>query len=222
MFYYSYIAFPIVGVFLIGIIVMIIVLIVKRNNRQDEIIEIRREEAPLEVVNVEMPGNILQSNQMRNAQIVHNAQISQEVHPHPFRCVFNDSNQTFWKLNCGGLVCNECIINFSTAMLSSEVVTCPLCSSPVYHFCFVNERGEQACVIDDNVNDLDTSLVCKICFERPAERRLDCQSTSGHYICEFCYQRLVEVQKILLCPFCRTLIRKNFNEEQAPVVLSMQ
>jgi hypothetical protein len=213
MFYYSYVAFPIIGFFLLFLIVMIVVLIVKRNSRQRDVVEIRRQDIPLEVVNVEMPENILQSERPH---------ISTEIHPHPVRCVFNDSNQTFWKLNCGGLVCNRCIVNFSTAMLSSEIIDCPLCKSPVYHFCFVNERGEQACIIDNDLNELDTSIACKICFERPAERRLECQSRSGHYMCEFCYHRLVDIQKILLCPFCRTVISKNFNEEQAPVVLSMQ
>ncbi len=210
MFYYSYIAFPIIGVFLLFIVVIIVMLIVRRNRvREPEIIEIRREE-PIELVRREVDIVHVPNTPPRGNEF-----ISDRNFDHDQRCVFNDSNPTFWRMNCGGQVCNQCIITISTAMLSSEVIQCPACTQAVFNFHFINEHGE-------DVPDLDTSLTCRICYERAAESRLDCQSPSGHYLCAFCYHRLVEVQKILICPFCRTLIKSNMNEEQAPVVLGMQ
>jgi hypothetical protein len=214
MIIFLYIILPII-VLLILVVGMILLILNKRRNSLPQVASEVIPSEPHERVIINFPGP-------NTSQI--NSILGPNNQPHICKCVYNDDNQIFWKLNCGGLVCNHCIIKISTAMMSSEAINCPSCNNPVFHFYFIDDRVEQAFLENNNKqdNDLDITLVCRICYERPAKKKLDCQSLTPHYLCDFCYNRLIEVQKILLCPFCRTKIKKNFNEEQAPVAIALQ
>jgi hypothetical protein len=56
-------------------------------------------------------------------------------------------------------------------------------------------------------NRVISSEICNICFERPQSTRLNCESNSNHLLCETCFHQLINIQRIQLCPFCRTSIR---------------
>ncbi len=189
MSYYSYIAYPIIALFLVIVITCITVIIVQRHNRLrlERVIQ-----ANPEAVNLNVIRTNIQSHE--NIPICHSD-----------KCVYNDNNPPFWKLNCGGLVCNQCITSFSNALMSSESIFCPICREPTYVFTFFNSEGTQQPPTE--FQNVSMSELCNICFERPPERNLECQSACNHMLCSFCYFRLLNVQKIKLCPFCRTPIR---------------
>lgn len=230
MFYYHYVAYPIVGVFFLAIIIWIIVVVVKKP-RRPQVTEVSLQRESVAV-------NANRNNNNRSASNQPNAADHQSAEPreHTNNCIFGDNNQTYWRLNCGGKVCNDCIVNISSSLITSEVIFCPVCTEAVYNFSFINnpprvdnaEGNQNSQEIDYNLNiqneqgvDLNTSQVCNICFERKLEKKIDCQSPHPHMLCVQCYDRLINVQNIKLCPFCRTLIKASVCEEQAPVVLSV-
>jgi hypothetical protein len=63
--------------------------------------------------------------------------------------------------------------------------------------------------IDNVIQNLKPDQVCNICFERPMSKYLNCESNAKHMLCEACYYQLIDVQKISLCPYCRTKITGN-------------
>jgi hypothetical protein len=185
MSYYSYIAYPIISLFLVVVITCVIILIVQRQNRTrlERVIRVNPENVNL---NIAGTGN-------EPVTICHSG-----------KCVNNDDNQPFWKLNCGGLVCNQCINTYSTALLSAQTLFCPVCREAVHVFNFYN--SEATSQPPAGIQDASLSDLCNICFERVPERKIECESSCLHKICSFCYFRLLNVQKIRLCPFCRTTI----------------
>jgi hypothetical protein len=185
MSYYSYIAYPIIALFLVVVITCVAIIIIQRQNRtrMERVIRINPEAVNL---------NIIRTGH------------EQEAICHSGKCVNDDQNPPFWKLNCGGLVCNQCITQYSNAIMSAQTLYCPVCREAVHVFNFYN--SEATSQPPAGIQDMSMSDLCNICFERVPERKIECQSSCTHKICSFCYFRLVNVQKIRLCPFCRTPI----------------
>lgn len=150
----------------------------------------------------------------------------ENVHKDLNKCMLCDNNLTYWRLNCGGTLCNNCVVRFSSAIVSNEILHCPQCNNPVLNFHYMNRympgSDREISRIENtfplNLEEI-TAYTCRICRERDADKKINCQSPD-HYLCYVCYDRLVNVQKILLCPFCKTLIKNAINEEEAPVVLA--
>jgi hypothetical protein len=149
----------------------------------------------------------------------------ENVHQDLNKCMSCNSNLTYWRLNCGGTLCNKCIIRYSTGLASNEALHCPKCNNPVFNFSFMNRyvpSSDRDVSRIENVNPINLhgnlGNICNICGERVGDKRINCQSPD-HFLCYVCYDRLINVQKILLCPFCRTLINNEINEEEAPVIL---
>lgn len=49
---------------------------------------------------------------------------------------------------------------------------------------------------------------CQICFVLKSTKKINCDSTAEHLICSYCYNRMIKIDKIRLCPFCRTKIKE--------------
>jgi hypothetical protein len=167
-----------------------------------------------------------ENNRKRKISHFHNERsVSQqpENEQNNIKCGFNAKNEIMWKLNCGGLVCSQCIAKFFTCNVSSQMFYCPMCLGRVNQYSLFIKGQEDTSHGSSCIYSLDSDDSCRICFDKPAYRRIDCQSTVRHTLCEACYRRLVLVDKIKKCPFCKTIINKNIiKEEQAPVILSIQ
>ncbi len=49
---------------------------------------------------------------------------------------------------------------------------------------------------------------CQICYVFKSNKIIHCESGAPHLICSYCYNRMLKIDKIKLCPFCRTKIKK--------------
>jgi hypothetical protein len=160
----------------------------------------------------------------RHSNCPANAYINVNRVPNPIHhikdpCVFADNNTTYWRLSCGGNVCNNCIINVNNNLSNSNFLICPACGDPVNNFflannpLIINSRQES-----NNQSILNSTQLCNICYERINEKKIYCESKSDHYLCNICYEKLLNEQKISLCPFCRTLIKYNKVNEESPAI----
>lgn len=187
-----------------------------------------------EVINI----NNLQNNN-NNQNIVPELQSEEvmlrgltELHSdqrHTSQCVFGDRNPPFWKLNCGGYVCNNCSMKVLTSLGGeSENINCPKCNVKVQYFNYVNRVNNQSEESHGRYlqeTDLNTSIQkhilkiaekldnqiseeskCNICFYLCNSKTIDCKSEIPHMLCSYCYKRLIIIEKTKLCPFCRTEI----------------
>jgi hypothetical protein len=154
-------------------------------------------------------------------------------HRHSNQCVFGDRNPPFWKLNCGGYVCNNCSMKVLTSLSeASECINCPKCTLKIEYFNYVNRVNNQPQESDERdlqqtehntsiqkhilkiVGKIDNQISeeskCNICFYLTTSKKIHCKSTIPHMLCSYCYKRLIIIEKTKLCPFCRTEIS---NEE---------
>lgn len=47
---------------------------------------------------------------------------------------------------------------------------------------------------------------CQICFVLRVTKKIDCESSTKHMLCNYCYNRMLKIDKVKVCPFCRTKI----------------
>jgi len=208
-YYYYYWMIPVVVIISIFCIIMAIAMMIRHRRRQSaQVVEVQE----LNVVRVQDSENMAPSN-------------PDNIHRDLNKCMTCNSNLTYWRLNCGGTLCNQCIIRYSTGLASNETMNCPFCNNPVYNFSFMNRYvpgsdHEMSRIENFNPITIEDNLgnICNICGERASDKKINCRSPN-HYLCYICYDRLINVQKILLCPFCKILINNSINEEQAPVIL---
>ena len=50
---------------------------------------------------------------------------------------------------------------------------------------------------------------CNICFFLPNSKTIPCNSAVPHFLCSYCYKRLILIEKIKLCPFCRCEVKSS-------------
>lgn len=60
---------------------------------------------------------------------------------------------------------------------------------------------------NDNENNFKKET-CQICFVLKSTKRIQCESATPHMICSYCYNRMLKIDKVKVCPFCRTKIIK--------------
>jgi uncharacterized protein YbaR (Trm112 family) len=209
MFYHYYWSIPLIilGIF---IIFLAICLMIKHRRRQHSI-----------PVHHHTGVNIVQVADVESVP----PRNPENIHRNLNKCMQCENTLTYWRLNCGGTLCNNCVVKFSSALASNHILHCPQCNNPVFNLNYMNRyrpdndleisRIENCIPLNSEEN---RENICSICRERPCDKKINCQSTD-HYLCYVCYDRLVNVQKILLCPYCKTLIRNAIHDEEAPVVL---
>lgn len=204
-FYYN-IIIPIFVIIFVFFIILAICLTIKN----------RRRDIP---PNIHSRVSVVRVNDIENIPSTNRENVHKEIN----KCMLCSNNLTYWRLNCGGTLCNTCIINFSTALASNEALQCPECHNAIFNFSFMNRYAtnsdrEHFDIVEAVNIDQNSPNMCNICCERICDKRINCHS-SDHYLCYLCYDRLINVQRILLCPYCRTLIKNTLSDEQAPVVL---
>jgi hypothetical protein len=175
----------------------------------------------------------IQRRQMVQAEIERNYQTHlrqekvslkelEKIGIHSTGCIFGDSNAPFWSLNCGGYVCNHCSLNVVSAMFNPEGFVCPTCNEKAEHFTFINRLfGEQAEQEQSSEIKINSEIIrkntmgdvnkCGICLLMQNERKIKCESKVDHFLCDYCYKRLIITEKIQNCPFCRTQINHNLH-----------
>jgi hypothetical protein len=210
VYYHYYWIIPLIVVIGVCIILLAIGLMIKHRRREHSVPI--HHHSGVSIVRVQDSENVPPTN-------------PENVHKDLNKCMICDNNLTYWRLNCGGTLCNNCIVKFSSALSSNQVLHCPECNNPVFNYTFMNRYmtgSDREMSRIENSNPLnievDSDNTCNICRERVCDKKINC-SSPDHYLCYICYDRLVNVQKIILCPYCRTLIKNAINEEEAPVVL---
>lgn len=49
---------------------------------------------------------------------------------------------------------------------------------------------------------------CQICFVLKSTKIINCESATPHILCSYCYNRMLKIDKVKVCPFCKTKIKK--------------
>jgi len=65
-------------------------------------------------------------------------------------------------------------------------------------------------VDNDEMNKIicNKKETCQICFVLKSSKIIQCESATPHMICSYCYNRMLKIDKVKVCPFCRTKIKK--------------
>ena len=73
-----------------------------------------------------------------------------------------------------------------------------------------NIKQEKKCDIELKGSKKEEEVgkqTCQICFVLKSSKKINCDSMTNHMICSYCYNRMIKIDKIKLCPFCRTEIK---------------
>jgi len=139
---------------------------------------------------------------------------------HGNKCIFGDESPPFWEFDCGAYMCNPCSLKLVTN-LNTENINCTKCTKPFSYFKFVNRYIENEDSVDlkdksiikiesiksdslnNSVNETQNDSTCKICFVLKHSKQIKCDSNTPHMLCTYCYHRLINIEEIPHCPFCR-------------------
>ena len=142
---------------------------------------------------------------------------------HGVECIFGDLNPPFWEFDCGGFMCNPCSLRLVTDF-SVDKESCIKCTNKYTNFKFVNRFMDNDDLININgtslikieninndsknssVNESQNDAICKICFVLKNSKQIKCDSNTQHMLCSYCYNRLINIEEISKCPFCRSEI----------------
>lgn len=173
--------------------------------------------------------NNINNNNPRNIRIALENKILNPLKSHDQvhgnKCIFGDDSPPFWEFDCGGYICNPCSLKLVTNF-SSEYGICMKCSKTLQHFKFLNRFIEsedreilnnvniikidsiKSDTLNISLNESQNDSICKICFVLKQSKQIKCDSNTPHMLCEYCYNRLIWIEQIEHCPFCRSSIHR--------------
>lgn len=144
---------------------------------------------------------------------------------HDNKCIFGDESPPFWEFDCGGYMCNPCSLKIVTNF-TPDRSNCPKCNKPFSSFRYINRFFEnedsislkdQSVIkiesiksdsLNNSINDSQADSTCKICFVLKNSKKIKCDSNKPHLLCNYCYNRLINIEEIANCPFCRNDIQR--------------
>jgi hypothetical protein len=166
-------------------------------------------------INIGINNNNVNFHVQEKEKLYKNAR-KNEDNLHGINCVFCNENTVYWKFDCSGFMCNPCSLKLVTSF-DSDKANCPKCEKEFKEFKFIlslgNENKENVLIDDikqNNKINLDQSIsdnICKICFVLKHSVQIKCQSNLKHFLCYYCYNRMILIENLKQCPFDRTEIK---------------